>query len=105
MVYFMKCKDEVFSKFLEWKSLVEGMSRFRLKTLHTDNGGEYTSGEFGFKYLRIRHDLTVPKTPEHNGIAEWFNKTLVECIQAVLSDARLSHSFWAEALYCCLHEE
>ena len=64
-VYFLKSRDEVFSKFLEWKSLVERMSDYRLKTLRTDNGGEYTSGEFS-KYLRtegIRHELTVPKTP------------------------------------------
>ena len=99
-VYFLKSKDEVFSKFLEWKSLVERMSDYRLKTLRTDNGGEYTSGEFS-KYLRtegIRHELTVPKTPEQNGVAERFNRTLVECVRAVLSDAHLSHSFWAEAL-------
>ena len=43
-----------------------------LKTLQTDNGGEYTSREFK-SYLRtegVRHELTVPKTPEQNGIAE-----------------------------------
>ena len=99
-VYFLKSKDEVFSKFLEWKSLVERMSDYKLKTLRTDNGGEYTSGEFS-KYLRIegiRHELTVPKTPEQNGVAERFNRTLVECVRAVLSDAHLPHSFWAEAL-------
>ena len=53
------------------------------------------------KYLStegIRHELTVPKTPEQNGVAEQFNRKLVECVQAVLSDAHLSHSFWAEAL-------
>ena len=45
-VYFLKCKSEVFSKFLEWKSLVERMSNYKLKILCTDNGGEYTSREF-----------------------------------------------------------
>ena len=81
-VYFLKSKDEVLSKFLEWKSLVERMSDYKLKTLCTDNGEEYTSGEFS-KYLRIeriRHELTVPKTPEQNGVAERFNRTLVECV-------------------------
>ena len=61
------------------------------KTLRTDNGGEYRSGEFS-KYLRtegIRHELTVPKTPEQNGVTEQFNRTLVECVRAVLSDAHL----------------
>ena len=99
-VYFLKSKDEVFSKFLEWKALVERMSAYKIKTLRTDNGGEYTSREFN-KYLRtegIRHELTVPKTPEQNGVAERLNRTLVEGVRAMLTDSQLPHKFWAEAL-------
>ena len=42
-VYPLKTKDQVFSGFLEWKTLVKKSSGKTLKTLHTDNGGEYTS--------------------------------------------------------------
>ena len=52
-------------------------------------------------YLRkegVRDELTVPKTPEQNGVAERMNRTLVESVRAVLADARLPHRFWAEAL-------
>ena len=62
-VYFLKCKGEVFSKFLEWKSLMERMSDYRLKILHTDNCGEHTSREFS-DYLKaegIRHELFFQK--------------------------------------------
>ena len=45
----------------------------------------------------VRHDLTVPKTPEQNGVAERMNRTLVEGFRAMLADARLPHCFWAEA--------
>ena len=56
-----------------------------------DNGGEYTSHVFE-EHLSshgIRHETTVPKTPEQNGTAERFNRTLLESIRAMLGDSRL----------------
>jgi hypothetical protein len=41
----MKTKDEVFSKFNEFKGLVENQTRKRIKVLQSDDGGEYTSKE------------------------------------------------------------
>ena len=40
-----------------------------MKTLRTDNGGEFTSKIFEahLKACGIRHELTTPKTPEQNG--------------------------------------
>ena len=70
--YILKHKDEVFPRFLEWKALVERSMNQKLKVLRTDNGGEYVSAEFQ-SYLKkegVRHELTVPKTPEQNGVAE-----------------------------------
>ena len=99
-VYFLKSKNEVFSKILEWKALVERMSDYQLKILRMDNGGEYTSMEFS-DYLKaegIRHEFTVPKTPEQNGVAKRLNRTLIESVRSMLVDAQLPHKFWAEAL-------
>ena len=99
-VYVLKRKDEVFKKFLEWKALVEKSTGKKLRVLRTDNGGEYTSAEFE-NYLKkegVRHQLTVPKTPEQNGVAERMNRTLVESVRAMLADAKLPHKFWAETL-------
>ena len=99
-VYVLKTKDEVFKYFLEWKTQAEKSSGYQLKVLRTDNGGEYTSKEFK-NYLKsegVRHELTVPKTPEQNGVAERLNRTLVEAVRSMLIDANLPHKFWAEAL-------
>ena len=46
----------------------------------------------------IRHERTVPKTPEQNGVAEQMNRTLVETMQSMLIYAKLPHAFWAEAI-------
>ena len=42
-IYFLKGKNEVFSKFKEYKALVENQKDRNIKTLWSDNGGEFTS--------------------------------------------------------------
>ena len=99
-VHILKNKSEVFEKFVEWKVLVENSTGQKLKTVRTDNGGEYTSAEFTV-YLKkegVCHEFTVPKTPQQNGVAEQMNRTLVEVVCSMLSDAKLPKKFWAEAL-------
>ena len=45
-IYFMKNKDEVFSKFKEFKALIENHTENKIKTFQSDNGKEFTSNEF-----------------------------------------------------------
>jgi hypothetical protein len=45
-LYLLKTKDEVFIKFQEFKAEIENLTNKKIKTLRTDNGGEYTSKEF-----------------------------------------------------------
>jgi hypothetical protein len=42
-IYVLKYKDEVFSKFKEFKSLIENLSERKIKIIRSDNGGEYAS--------------------------------------------------------------
>ncbi len=99
-VYPLKTKDQVFERFKEWQAEVENFTGKRVKTLRTDGGGEYTSKAFEahLKACGIRQELTIPKTPEHNGAAERLNRTLVETTRAMLLDANLPQKFWAEAV-------
>ncbi len=99
-LYMMKSKSEVFSKFKQWKAMVEKSTGRQLKALRSDNGGEYTSTEFT-EFLRsegIRHERSVPKNPQQNGVAECFNRTLIEMTRSMLSGSDMSKSFWAEAI-------
>ena len=45
-VYFMKNKDEVFNKFKKFKSLIGNHTEKKIKTVLSDNGGEFMSNEF-----------------------------------------------------------
>ena len=71
-IYFMKNKDEIFSKFKEFKALIENLIEKRIKTFRLDNGGEFTSNEFKelCKDLGIKRELSTPYNPQHNGVAE-----------------------------------
>ena len=42
-IYFLKTKSEVLGKFKEFKALIENHSERRIKTLRSNNVGEYTS--------------------------------------------------------------
>ena len=99
-IYVLKHKHEVFRTFKEWKSLVENSSGHKVKVLRTDNGGEYMSTEFEtfLKAEGIKHEYSIPKTPEQNGVSERMNCTLVEAVRSMLDDSKLPHRFWAEAL-------
>lgn len=45
----------------------------------------------------IVHQKSNPYTPEQIGLAERFNRTVVEKARCLLFDAKMDESFWAEA--------
>ena len=64
-IFAMKAKGEVFSKFKEYKAEVENLTERKIKTLRSDNGREYTSGDFTdfCKEAGIKREYTVPYNP------------------------------------------
>src|SRR5688572_5737299 len=100
VVYFLKSKTEVVDKFKEYKALVENQTGARIKAIRTDNGTEYVNNAF-LTILRscgIRHETTIPYSPEQNGIAVRLNRTLVERARSMIMESNVSTDFWAEAI-------
>ena len=58
------------------------------------------SSEFNSYLIKegIKHELTIPHTPQQNGVAKRQNRTLIEGVRTMLADSKLPHRFWAEAL-------
>jgi len=106
-VYFLKHKSEVFKKFKEFHAEVTNFINKRIKTLRTDNGGEYTSFVFEeyLKKNKIRHEVSIPHTPQQNGISERLNHTLQEMAMSQILHAGLLKCFWADsvATACYVH--
>ena len=102
--YTLKSKDQVLDVFKQFEALVERQTEKKLMCIRTNNGGEY-SGLFDeyCKQQGIRHQKTPPKTPQLNGLAERMNRTLIERVRCLLSQAQLPRTFWGEALSTVVH--
>ena len=92
-------KDKKFSKFYEFKTLVEKDSGKKVKALWSDNGGEYISNEFKGICSKegIRRELIAPHNPHQNGVAERKNRTIVGVAGAMMHDQVLPMHLWVEA--------
>jgi transposase InsO family protein len=101
-VYLLGKKDETYETFLTFKANVEKQSDHKIKILRSDGGGEYIGGQFQdfLKQEGIEHQLTMPDSPEQNGVAERYNRTLIEGVRAMLHGAKMSKGFWGEAVLC-----
>jgi transposase InsO family protein len=68
----LSSKDEAPSEIKKFKAAVEVETGKKLKVLHTDRGGEFTSVEFG-QYCAehgVDRQLTAPYSPQQNGVVE-----------------------------------
>jgi len=96
----MHKKSETLESFQALDAQWEKNYGIKIKLLHSDNGREYKNKEFD-KYLAeqgIQHHYIVHNTPEHNGIAERLNQTLLEKVRAMLYATNLPGSLWGEVL-------
>ena len=98
-IYFLKSKDEAFSKFKEWKEAVENQIGKKIKCLRTDNGLEFCNKQFDklCKDSGIKRHKTCHYTPQQNGVSERMNRTIMEKVRCMLAEAGLGQDFWAEA--------
>ncbi|KAL0396346.1 UNVERIFIED_CONTAM: Copia protein [Sesamum calycinum] len=71
-----------------------------LKVLRTDRGREYLSEQFKriCEDKGITRHLTIPYTPQQNGIAERRNRTLLEMARSMMVQANIPISFWGDAI-------
>lgn len=103
-VFFMKQKSEV-SGFID--VFIKSVSRdtnFSVQVIRSDNGLEYVNKEVDSMLLAhgVRHQTTVPYSPEQNGSAERDMRTIVEAARTMIHAKGLHLSFWAEAVQAAI---
>lgn len=99
-IYFMTYKNEVYDKFKEYVALVENKFQRAPMRLRCDNGGEYVSKEFRnfCSQKGIHIEYTMPYNPQQNGLAERYNRTIMEKARCLIFDAQIEKEFWKEAV-------
>jgi transposase InsO family protein len=98
-IYIIKTKDEVLNCFKKFHKEVTVEKGKPLVCLRSDGGGEYFSKAFDVycEVNGIQRQRTIAKTPEQNGVAERFNRTIVEMMRSMLLHNKISKGFWGEA--------
>jgi transposase InsO family protein len=104
-VYFLKEISEAFAIFKKFKVFVEKQSGFYIKVLRSDRDGEFISAAFNSfcEEHGIRRHLTVPCSPQQNGVAERKNQTILDMVRSVLKSKNMPKEFWAEVVDCVVY--
>jgi transposase InsO family protein len=99
-IYILKKKDQAFEAYQDFEAWMKAQKDTVIKTLHSDRGGEYLSDAFSEHLAKAGtvRNLTVHDTPEHNGVAERCNRTLLERVRAMLHSSGLPRFLWGEAV-------
>ena len=103
-IFMLKQKLEVPSIFWKFKARVENESGCSIQIIRSDNGKEYTSDAFN-KFCEeagIQHQLTVPYTPQQNGVSERKNIFIMEMTRCMLHEKNLPKRLWGGIKHCCI---
>ena len=86
-LYLMRYKFEAFERFKEFRNEVEKELERSIKSLRSDRGGEYLSQGF-LDYLKdneILSQRTPPYMPQHNGVVDRENRTLLDMVRYIVT--------------------
>lgn len=82
---------------------MENQFSSKIKTLYSDNGGEYVGLRKFLADHRIQHLTSPPHTPEHNGIAERRHRHIVETGMSLLTHAKMPIKYWSYAFMTAVY--
>ena len=96
-MYLLSHCYEALDVFKHFVAKVENQLDRRVKTFQTNRGREYLSQMFKdfWKEEKRRHrQLSIPGTPQQNGMAERRNQILLDMVRIMMAHANLPINFW-----------
>ncbi|XP_048423736.1 uncharacterized protein LOC125469828 [Pyrus x bretschneideri] len=102
-VAFLREKSDAFKAFCGLLNRIQNdrvASNDRVIKLRTDHGTEFENTSFSefCDEKGIAHNFSAPITPQQNGVVERKNRVLLDMSRVMLTSARLTSHFWAEAV-------
>ena len=81
----------------------ERQSGNRIKRIRCDRGKEFLNEQLNtfLQSSGIQQETSAPYTPQQNGNAERYNRTIIEKVRAVMLDCGLDKLFWNHAVEFC----
>ena len=85
---------------MKWNTYATTLTGKILKRFHSDGGGEYISNKLKsyFEKQGTIMTTTTRNTPQHNGIVERTNRTILEMARSMLHRGQLHKSYWMDAV-------
>jgi transposase InsO family protein len=105
-VFLLRDKGETQGIFKKVSRRAQNKFEVKIKKVRSDNGIEFrnTNIEAFLDEEGIKHEFSVPYTPQQNGVVERKNWTLIEAIIAMLDEYKISEKdYWAEAINTSCH--
>ena len=95
----MKSKDETGTLISAWLTLLKNQYGMTPKVFRSDGGGEFNNRftKPAFAQHGVRFEITVPYTPEQNGVAERFNRSILDKTRCAIIQAKVSEEMWPHA--------
>ena len=97
-------KDCVKSELPRLIAWYETQAELRLQRLRCDQGGEFMDGTLQTALVEkgVQVELTATNAHQSNGVAERFNRTMLDKVRSMLADAGMPTKWWGDALiYAC----
>jgi transposase InsO family protein len=105
VVFGLKSKSEVFNYIKLYEARVTSRFNSKISIFRCDNGTEFVNNDVRsfFEEKGVQYELTIPGTPENNGVAERMNRTILDKSRCMLLDSTLSKTFWIEAVMTAVY--
>ena len=99
-LYLLKHKDDVYSVFQSFHTMIQTQFSAKIQILRSDNGGEYVNKKFQdyFAIHGLLHETSCAQTPQQNGVAERKNRLILETARALLLGAHVPSRYWDDAI-------
>ena len=104
-VFFLKKKSDALAAFADYIKLVENHCQTTIKTVRSDNGGEFTSARFAALLARNGIEpMPIPADAHaQNGRVERQHLTIFNTVRTLLIHSGLPDRFWGEAASYAVH--
>ena len=95
MTKMLKKKSDTLTAFKKFLSYSERQFECVVKTFYSDHVGELDAMTDFLNERCVRHECSAPYIPVQNGTAERFNRTFLDMVTSMLTQAQLPPRFWA----------
>ncbi len=104
IVELQKSKKEATSRLQEAFLRLDRFVSQGVARVHSDRGGEFVSNELQlfFRARGIVWSDPAPNSPQSNGVAEHFNRTMLDLARPMLDQSRLPEMFCGYSMLCLL---